>query len=480
MGDSNKSSTSSGKQEETHNSDTLADETGNGGLGEHHQETHVREVPLHHQKQDSSRKNCGGWSPLIVVIGFLLLCTIIGLAVGLTRDSSDSSDGIDSSDGMDRDATATVNNPTGTWIPVGNPIVPEADIEQTDNLFFDFDTDGNHLVVADLSQDDLTAQVKWYAWSEQEKEWIHQTTLPLGDAHPQSRPIVKVAGDTLVVADAQTISAPENDKVNTAFHGIVRVYQLQDGNGQGEEPTLRVRHQATAGDLWGTTVALEDTAETLAVGTPLATDAETGIQTGVVHVYNLNSLTLEAVGRSLYGPHFLSTLGGGGLAMSGDGRVVAATATGQVFVWRWVNVTNDWSEPAALGPGIGNQVQLNQQGNILAATTYGDQVVVYHFVCQNAYNCGWTLEGSWPGTFVALHQDDKHMAVVRQENEDNIKVVQVFEYENDQWKPMGKTFPGVAAIWMEGEQILVQQKEGGIIQTWQWDGLFGKENTGKR
>ena len=462
------SNTSSNKHEETHNSDTLADETGLGG-DVHHPITEV--PPTHHNEQElpKSRK----WLPITIIVGFLAVFAIIGLAVGLTRESD-----VD----KDEDMTA-IRLSKGTWIPVGKAVVPELDLDaltqqdMTPFQFWNFDTDGEHLVVADTSAGDYTSQVRWYAF--QEGEWMHQTTLPLGDAHPSTHPVVAVAANTLVVADANSVDLhPDLEDVIDTNNGLVSIYQL------GEDATFNIKFQASAGDMWGTTVAMDKTATYLAVGTPLASELDTDLShtaaTGVVHVYNLKKLTLESVGRPLYGPHFLASLGGAGLALSGDGKVLAATAAGQVWIWQWNTAPEDWSQVSSLGPGVGNQVALNDNGTLLAHTTFNNKVVVYRYICQNPHNCGWDRIGVFAGSFVTLHGNNALMAIGTKEKlekedpqeEDEYKyTIQVYEFDGDEWHRMGSGIDGRSAEFMDDKHILVQQDTTGVIQTWQWAGV---------
>ena len=91
----------------------------------------------------------------------------------------------------------------------------------------------------------------------------------------------------------------------------------------------------------------------------------------------------------------------------------AATAAGQAWVWRWNDAKKDWSEnPTALGPNTGNQVVLNDDGTLLATTTFTEQVIVYRFVCANQFNCGWQNQAVFDGNYVALAGDDKTLAIV--------------------------------------------------------------------
>ena len=482
------------KHDATQQSDTMVDETGGGGP--------VKEVPpvagdslmmMSHEGGSSS------WKATAIVA--LVIAVIVVLSAGITASKRNNNNDDDD------DASDKSKDLIATWIPHDAPaITPEW--ETTDSSipsFRHFDVDDKNLVVAGLTEDH-TAQLEWYMWMEHTSTqpnsnvtktsswWQHQATLPLGDLNPESHPTVHVQGNVVVVADAQSVPKEQEGLIapSESYHGLVRVYTLQPGSTDIPTlPAIVLTHQGAQDDLWGNAVDLDTAASHLVVGAPL-TDAPSALHAGSLHIYDLNKDATVAdadesafpfvqVGSALPGTHAFDGIGGAGLAISGDGRTVAAgvpldsltvASAGAIRLWRWDDETNDWTKGETIigahaGMGLGRRVQLNEDGTILVATTMlTNQVVVYDYSCDydTTPACQWVRKGQFlEGT--AAHLQGVRLAVV------NDGAVRVYQWSAQYlvWVKAGQAaLPGVAAQLTDNAQRMIIQTEQGSLQTWQW------------
>ena len=436
-------------------SETVVDETG----------VPVKEVPPASKldKTDDERKSSRSFAFLCGGIALVVIAIVVGVTLGvvLTRDDDDGDN-------------ANLSILDGTWIPYGQPIEQDAEtLESPQELkFWNWDVHQEKLVIAGLSADH-TAQVAWYAWQDEPKgtaDWVHVETLPIGDDHPQSFPSVYLRATTLLVADSQGV-LPINDDpdlTGTAYHGLVTVFHL---NNQTEQMTLVT--QKVQDNLWGDKLAMDDKGETIVVGAPLV-DHQLLIDAGSLQAYQLKNGALSTKGSSLHGQEIFDSLGKAGLALSGNGQLLAAgvpldgSTSGAIRIWTWIN--DDWQPlgdeiSGEAGQGLGQQLQLNHDGNVLVSTTLiSSQVLAYKFECQeNSEQCTWKQMGQvLDGTAVDMYGNSQ-LAIVDGET------VRVYEYNDNQgkWLLRGDALPGIAARWLGQHRLVIEQK-GGVLQTWHW------------
>ncbi|MFY0675158.1 MAG: choice-of-anchor D domain-containing protein, partial [Bacteroidia bacterium] len=260
------------------------------------------------------------------------------------------------------------------------------------------------------------------------------------------------------------------------YKGKARVYQWDEVN----EEWILMGSELTGesnGDRFGHSVSLSDDGLTLAVGA-IQNDAS-GANAGHVRVYTWDAKNDEwdQLGSDIDG-EASGDLSGWSIDLSGDGAILAIGATlnddggtdaGQVRVFEWDSVNNQWSQMGADIDGdasddrFGISVSLSSDGKTLAAgaiqndgsSTNEGQVKIFEW---DADKGAWLQMGAdiygeskdYSGVSVSLSDDGKTVAIGASRNDggaSNTGQVRVFEYRanSNKWIQLGDDMKGEAA-----------------------------------
>jgi hypothetical protein len=425
----------------TDNAETMHSETlgyVEGGLA-------IKEVPSPYSSSGRRSKKC-------IRIGVIALLVLTGVAVTL---------GVTLSGDKDDDSNDTAAS-LASWIPVGEAVTVEPDDLPADQYFasMDLSEDGDTLVVAGLSNDH-TAEVRLFRWLDD--DWEHVSTVPLGDEEETTRPVVSLAanGLKLAVGDSRTI---ETDIAET-FQGIVRVFDLTQENFE-----LLAQIQQTS--LWGSAVALDDFGVRLAVGSPnMGAEDTPSVNAGQLTVMEGDSYddvkgtftgfeAHDGLGQVIAISGFGGTLAAGMPLKSSAGLISA----GQIRVW--YQSGGEWVERPSImgqtGQGLGSQVQLSRDGQVLAASSMLTETIQIYEL--NGSTDAWVPVGApLEGTSFSMTGEGKEIAVVHPDN----KTVQVYSWDMPRgvWVKLGAALPGVDCVLSETR--LVVHTADRLIHSWE-------------
>lgn len=405
----------------------------------------IKEVPSPYSPSGRRSKKC-------LWIGVITLLVLAGVAVTLGVTLSGDDD--------DNDTAASL----ASWVPVGDAVTVEPDDLPSDQYFasMDLSEDGNTLVVAGLSNDH-TAEVRLFRWADEEDAWEHVSTVPLGDEEETTRPVVSIAanGLKLAVGDSRTI---ETDIAET-FRGSVRVFDLT-------QDSFELLAQIQQTSLWGSAVDLDDFGVRLAVGSPnMGAEESPSVNAGrltVVEGDNYDDVkgtftgfeAHDGLGEVIAISGFGGTLAAGMPLKSSEGLISA----GQIRAWyqsggEWVERPSITGETAQ---GLGSQVQLSRDGQLLAAASMLTETIqVYEL---NGSADAWVTVGApLEGTSFSMTGEGKEIAVVHPNN----KTVQVYSWDMSRgvWAELGDALPGVDCVLSETR--LVVHTADRLIHSWE-------------
>lgn len=231
-----------------------------------------------------------------------------------------------------------------TWSPLSSELLEvEEDGGASYFVFQNFDVsrDGKFLVIADVSvpdytfqnyQDlndllttppDYTTRVRLFASMADinDDSWTLQATLSVDDGHPLTSPVVRLADDLIVLADAE--GSGEDDS-----RGAVRFYRIDGGE-------LALVDELLAEDSWGSAISINDDGDRVAIGRSLAQHPE-----GAVQVHQLlaseedkNIVTAEPLGSALYDEDYKQDLAGFGVSLGSVSLSVTAILLPREFLF---------------------------------------------------------------------------------------------------------------------------------------------------
>lgn len=244
----------------------------------------------------------------------------------------------------------------GSWVQVG------ADIDGTgasgSGREIALSTTGNRLVVGAPAVNGTGGSARIYDW--QGSAWVQVgNTLAGGN---QFGDAVAISGDGNVVA----VSAPSGVGGSA---GSVSIYRLSAATWNRVSTGLGQQ----VGELFGDTIALDNTGARIVVGaSSWDNPAGSNLAYGQVRVFNLVGSAWQQVGGSITGIN-REALGGGAVAISGDGRRIAMTAASysqsRVFSLinnAWVQTGPSITPPSGGTSGRADGTALSRDGSVVA------------------------------------------------------------------------------------------------------------------
>lgn len=226
-------------------------------------------------------------------------------------------------------------------------------------------------------------------------------------------------------------------------------------------------------DKAGQSISLSSDGLTLAVGAP--GNADNGFNSGQVRLYGFSTIDQDwiLIGNPINGENAYD-FSGISVSLSDDGQTVAIGATfnnengnesGQVRVYRYDNVSDDWQKigndinGSSSYASFGSSVSLSANGNILAvgATGYGNYVNAYQYneVTNNWDMLGASISGEnlsdKSGTSISLSDDGSILAIGAPDNDgvngNGSGHVRIYQYNANtiSWSLLGDDIDGEAA-----------------------------------
>ena len=347
------------------------------------------------------------------------------------------------------------------WIPACSPIPGELEGELFGQTL---SASGNRIAVgahfSDTNGED-SGRVGVYEYNVDTQEWAQLGSDLVGDAAgDEFGASVSLSGDRLAVG------APSNNFIKQTA-GQVRVYEY---NGQAWTQLGGNLDGEVLSDEFGISVSLFG--NRLAVG---AQYSDTGGEAaGQVRVYEYDGQDWIQLGGAIDGP------GGGSLgnavSLTGDWLAVAArmtySQTGVVRVYEYVDATTTWTQ---LGGDINGEKSGDRSGQSVSLS--GDRVAIgaplndgngdesghvrvyeYDEVEETWTQLGDDLDGlapeDWLGESVVLSGNRLAAGGTGADGKfDFTGQVLVWEYDGEQWNPLGREVNGVAVGTREGWSV---------------------------
>lgn len=246
----------------------------------------------------------------------------------------------------------------------------------------------------------------------------------------------------------------------------------------------------SAGDYFGSSVALSDDGSVVAVGAE--SNDGSSYNSGHVRIYQNMNGSWEQIGDDIDGENRCDRSGwASALALSGDGNVVAIGAphndgnggsSGHVRVYQnmngsWEQIGDDIDGESA-GDMSGASVALSDDGSVLAVGAYGNDgnnghvtghVRVYHYEKGTWNQIGDDIDGEndidQSGWSIALSDDGSVLAIGAPTNDDNganTGHLRVYQNVNRFWNQIGDDIDGDSAHGNYGWSIALSG-DGGIL-----------------
>ncbi|MDC0302933.1 SwmB domain-containing protein, partial [bacterium] len=360
---------------------------------------------------------------------------------------------------------------SGSWQQRGSNISGEA----ASDLFggaVSLSSDGNTVAIGATNNDgggSDSGHVRIYNWD-------GTTWSQLGPdidgsaAHDRSGFSISLSNDGSIVA----IGANENTGLDGSYHGYTRIFKWNSGASSWDQLGADIDGAANY-DYAGSSVALSEDGETIAIGTP-GSDLP-GSGAGHTSIYNWNGSSWSQIGTNITGEDEGDASGANEtVAISNDGTIVAIGAkkndeTGnnaghtRVFKWdgsSWNQLGSDIDGEAAEDQS--GSVSLSANGEILAIGAWKNDgggsnsghVRIYRLVSGSWIKTGDDIDGlgtdDWAGFSVSLSEDGNTLAVGTGVLE---SYVQVFDLGLDSTAP---TFSS-AATSTDGTKVVLTYNE---------------------
>jgi len=244
---------------------------------------------------------------------------------------------------------------------------------------------------------------------------------------------VALSGDGTIVA----VGVPNGGIDN---RGSVQVFQyyseLDEWERLGRELVGR-----GSGSEFGSTVTLSRDGRTVATGAHM-NDGEEGSNSGFVRIYQYLGGNWEQIGQDLEGD-FENHLFGCAVSMSADATILAVGScgdnNGQAVVYQYDSTRDRWGTRGDPIIGRGSTIALSGDGTVLVAGASG-LVQAYRYLeeADSWVPMGDKLVGDRSGTALALSDDGERVAVGRE------GLVQIYEFRKDDWGRQGQALVGTA------------------------------------
>ncbi|MEC3908125.1 T9SS type A sorting domain-containing protein [Tamlana sp. 2201CG12-4] len=282
------------------------------------------------------------------------------------------------------------------------------------------------------------------------------------------------------------IGAIDNDGINGADSGHVRVYENQGGS--WVQIGADIDGEA-ANDFSGESVCLSSNGTILAIGAT-ENDGANGTDSGHVRVYENQSGSWVQIGADIDG-EAAEDFSGLSVSLSGDGTIVAVgaesndgangTDSGHVRVYEnqsgsWVQVGVDIDGEAA-DDYFGTSVKLSNNGNILAVGALGNDgngtdsghVRIFENQSGNWVQIGSDIDGEatedFSGESISLSADGSIVAIGAIDNDgvngNGSGHARVYQNQSGSWVQVGADIDGEAAG--DGSGVSVNLSDDGSI-----------------
>ena len=254
-----------------------------------------------------------------------------------------------------------------------------------------------------------------------------------------------------------------------------------------------------AGDNLGSSVALSNYGNIIAIGAPLNNNIN-GVDAGHVRVYNEVNNTWNQIGQDIKGEN-AGNKSGQSVALSSDGTILAigspfnsgtnGTDSGRVYVYEYgmLNGVMSWImrgnpiDGEAANDESGVSISLSNNGNVVAIgspfnTTNGvgsGHTRVYEYISGNWIQRGSTINGESGGDFsggsVSLNYDGSVIAIGAYGAIFNSGNVRIYEYSSSNWVQRGGNIVGESGGNFSGNSVSLNST-GNIVAI----GAYGNTN----
>ena len=279
---------------------------------------------------------------------------------------------------------------------------------------------------------EISSATSWFELGEELNST--DTLLFLGkDSFDYFGKSVALSGDGAIMA----VGAPNGGIEN---RGSVQIFQY-DGDVDEWEHLGRVLMGKSPGSEFGSSLALSRDGRTVATGAPMS-DGEEGTNSGFVRVYQYLGGNWEQIGQDLQG-EFDNHLFGCAVSLSADSTILAVGScgdnNGQAFVYQYDSTRDRWITRGEPIDDRGSTLALSGDGTVLAAGASGSVQAYRYLETADSWELmGEKVVGDRSGTALALSDDGEHIAVGRE------GLVQIYEFRKDDWGRQGQALVGTA------------------------------------
>ena len=235
-----------------------------------------------------------------------------------------------------------------------------------------------------------------------------------------------------------------------SYDGSVRIYDYEDSTW-----VLKHEFNGTTDSNFGTSVSLDNSGNTIAIGTPFANFGEV-----VVYKYNEVDDTWDLLGSEFQLPS-LSRIGYS-ISLNDDGTIVAIGSewtslnfniAGGVAIYQYDEGSTSWNllgdiiHGTSTGAGLGNALSLNDSGTrVVIGASSGAYAEVYEYSSNIWTKIGARLTGTTGDKFgasVAINDLGNRIFVSATEHGfDNIGQLNIYDYTNEEWTLVSNSITG--------------------------------------
>ena len=292
-----------------------------------------------------------------------------------------------------------------------------------------------------------------------------------------------LSGDGTIMA----VGAPNGGIEN---RGTVQIFQYDSDIDEWERLGRELMGIGSSTEF-GSTLALSGDGRTVVTGAPMH-DGDGNSNAGLVRVYDYSGGNWEQIGQDLEGDHE-NHLFGCDVSLSGNATILAVGScgdnNGQTVVYRYDKTLDRWIAHGDPISDRGSTVTLSGDGTVLAASASGSVQAYRYLEASDSWEItGNRLVADRSGSTLALSDDGERIAVGRE------GLVQIYEYRKDDWSRLGQALVGSApndgfgtslAMSNDGNIVAVgalhsnhgDQEEAGLVRVFQYTRIENTWNT---
>jgi hypothetical protein len=218
------------------------------------------------------------------------------------------------------------------------------------------------------------------------------------------------------------IGAPRDDTTTMTDHGAAYIFYKSGGVWTQQAKITASDRQG--GDRFGTSVAINQTGDTVIVGAMLDTNTQT--YQGSAYIFTRTGTTWTQQAKIVANNPFSDAYFGGAVSISADGNTVAVGAYGNAARSAYVFTRSGttWTRQTTITTGtsfFGRAITLSADGNTMAVGAKGEVVTTTRVGTVSIYTRSagvWTLQtkllcplGNYFGAYVSLSGDGQTLGV---------------------------------------------------------------------